>query len=692
MNELSKIQKELERLGSFSVEDVPSPYWLANSYDAPVWDIDFNGVRQIKLDFRITLEDGSSLNSPKNQELLFTFKHWIYRSYEPSNSYSVSMRANSVYRRVSVTLKLIDYFLMRASEFQLSKYGLEMVTLNDLKFMLRTLSQSSHISYTLYQWPERLKSYMEEGCHLIDCDALLRDMPVLGDIAVAQSSFLLDATAEEVCRYRAFLWSEGYYRRKLNRNYGINAQLTLNTRALARRLLKNSLRGVYSHPKPPELDVGKHVRSAREHPPVNVKKMAIGKMNQRELWRYGRGLTDIIETETGLKGIFPRDIRNAVATLTSVAPDNGRFNTLPHRAVMYALRQAMEFYLKYSADLFNVYIAFCDECRSHKQKSKMVSFQAIPQSFLTGTLRDFDIKTWALLRGGPRGVRMWEDADAYNKEIRAGNGLWELLMVLFGAIHVTIAALSARRVSELVDRPVNRCLDQGETFLIFENRKSGSHETRQTELRPVPPIAVRMIKDIRHFQERLIQRGHLDNFRSVLAYPKQTKGCLVQDQSISNSSHLDMFCDFVEMPCDSKNHRYYIRSHQLRRFFAMAFLWSGTASGSDTLSHFLGHTDPEHLYRYISEDTRGGALVSVKAGLAAQILDENRELKDQIAALLVDRFSIKKFSILTEEELALYIEDLLEEGSVTVEPEFFEDAAGKRYQVCVRVLDKKVQC
>ncbi|MEE3879925.1 hypothetical protein [Vibrio sp. YYF0003] len=83
------------------------------------------------------------------------------------------------------------------------------------------------------------------------------------------------------------------------------------------------------------------------------------------------------------------------------------------------------------------------------------------------------------------------------------------------------------------------------------------------------------------------------------------------------SRNLDSFCDYFELPtveyAENDVRRYYIRQHQLRRFFAMVFFWLRGAASLDTLRYFLCHTDSEHLYHYVTEGLQGEVLVGIKA-------------------------------------------------------------------------------
>ncbi len=141
----------------------------------------------------------------------------------------------------------------------------------------------------------------------------------------------------------------------------------------------------------------------------------------------------------------------------------------------------------------------------------------------------------------------------------------------------------------------------------------------------------------------------------------------------------------METPLNHEGKRYYIRQHQLRRFFAMLFFWGSSFGGMDTLRWFLGHADVEHLYHYITESTPGRVLRGTQAHYATEQLQAYNQSASALADLLVKSFGTRKFDLMDASKLNEYIEDLIEEGSVTVKPEFFKAEDGKDYRILITV-------
>lgn len=59
-----------------------------------------------------------------------------------------------------------------------------------------------------------------------------------------------------------------------------------------------------------------------------------------------------------------------------------------------------------------------------------------------------------------------------------------------------------------------------------------------------------------------------------------------------------------------------------------------------------------------------------------------------LADLLEEHYGTRDFSILDSEELDLYVEELLAEGTVSVEPQFVSLPDGRSYRILISVKEK----
>jgi hypothetical protein len=167
--------------------------------------------------------------------------------------------------------------------------------------------------------------------------------------------------------------------------------------------------------------------------------------------------------------------------------------------------------------------------------------------------------------------------------------------------------------------------------------------------------------------------------------------------------HLDLVCDYFETPLvkfeNGELRRYYVRQHQLRRFFAMVFFWSDGFDGLDTLRWMLGHTDIEHLYRYVTETEKGSVLNGIKASYLVDSMKNKVKLEniDTLRKVIAKRYCTKpayiELSSISQaiedyddddyatipniddlrqkEKIEQQVLELLEDSTISLEPDFF---------------------
>ena len=104
----------------------------------------------------------------------------------------------------------------------------------------------------------------------------------------------------------------------------------------------------------------------------------------------------------------------------------------------------------------------------------------------------------------------------------------------------------------------------------------------------------------------------------------------------------------------------------------------------------LGHTDVRHVWHYITESMQGDVLRSAKSQYIAESLHRNGADNFQnLSDLIESRYGTTDFTLIDTEELEDYIADLIEEGDIEVEPEFFTDAEGEKFKVVVKVQEQQ---
>jgi len=675
--------------------------WLSNPFEDEIWTFTFGKWNSLSIDFRVKLEDGSLLTDTSNRELLETFKCWfcIQTHFDVTGGYFYTEpTANESIRRVA---SLIDYFLLHAPHFQLSKFGLTNVTENDIINLMQALASSREIVNSIYRWPEMLTGYLRKEIKKIEIEFLneiILEHSFLSENIPDESDRMLSLSHEEITLARAMLWHKGYYRPNFRSTSSTETfRFALNTNKLAPLVYPNTLRGYTKKPQPAELLLAPSHKYSQEYKRASVKHSELDIQSDSEWREYRKTLRSLGHlSEIGLKvPIFALSTtRTLLSPESAILKSRVRFKTLSHQLVLDALKNAIEFSMDYGEDILKSALNVIEAAQ--KANLSCVSFtkEFDINPFLTPKIREIGVKVWHLgfhMNNELQTTNLFDTNRAssqdYFNRLRNNEGLYDLVRVLFGAIQICIGALMARRQSELMDLLSGHALDKSRTNLIFLNRKSDHGEMREKLVRPIPPIAVKLIELIEEFHKGLKTIGLGSEKIPLFSYPDVRTGKPVIMVSRLFNASIDIFCDYIQTALNEKGERYYIRQHQLRRFFAMMFFWGNSFGGIESLRWFLGHTDIEHVYHYITESTPGYMLRATKAHFGSEVLRTNPNQEPELADITEKHFGTRDFSVLTSEELDDYIEDLLTEGKVKIEPIFFEGPEGKSYRIAIKVLN-----
>lgn len=695
----SAYQGKLAFLNDF-VEDKLNQYqtasWLRSYYKDHKWTCTF-GTFTCVLDFRVLLDDSSLLTDPKNEVLLNTLKSWLCVQGHPSlTGYRVNAPVTTR-AHFAVVLHVIDYFLINARRFGLAKYGLQTLTADDIKEFLHDLATGSTIEFSIYKWDQRLTEFLKAGGETIsdeELDLCLKNNPQCGEFRDVLAPILaLDKT--QLLKARVYLWKNGFYEmraRKLD-----DYRYRPNLKTLCEAIYSETIGGCHPIDTPEELCFGWAQSYARELDGVPVKNYEGNFRSLESLRMYVAAIRSLgLLTSANLP--VPHWALEATADqafLQSLPTRNsGRYKTLPYEVVSRSLKDSIEFVLKYGSSLVDTYLNIAKATKeSHLASLSVFTTGKDITQYLTPTLREMGVRYWSLQYH----MLCVEKGDTFNNpkakpptseffsRFRSNQGLYELLEVLYGSVQVCVGTLMARRQGEFNDLEADDALDISNSFLIFKNRKTGAYGRQVTTARPIPNIGVEAIKLLQRLQDGLVDLGVEDGHGKLFAMP--SCGRLDLSKNADSSRYLDRFCDYFELPADPQGRRYYVRQHQLRRNFAMAFFWGASFGGIETLQWFLGQADPEHLYNYITEAMPGKSLTYVKAAHAAYLLVRDRPEVSELSDVAEKHFGTRDFSVLDYDELQEYIADLLEENKVTVEPQFFKVAKSKQYRILVLVKE-----
>jgi hypothetical protein len=211
--------------------------------------------------------------------------------------------------------------------------------------------------------------------------------------------------------------------------------------------------------------------------------------------------------------------------------------------------------------------------------------------------------------------------------LRQGKSLSDAYAVLMGAYLLIIGALTARRQKELLTLSAQACLVPNlnpymaanfdiEYEIGFTAGKTGNRSEKEFLTVPIPSLVARLLWDLKCLHQRFVASGLVTENAPLLCYVSPMDLSITPMNPTTYNWCTSQFSDYSQAPTvviDGQIHRFYVRQHQLRRFFATAFFSCAGFKDLDALRAFLGHSDIQHLYSYILEVTPGSMLQSVKA-------------------------------------------------------------------------------
>lgn len=673
--------------------------WLKSDFYDDIWNLSFNdnNMGDMKIDFNVRLSNGSLLTDSVNFKLLNTFKYWINAVTHPDNTKGrganyVGCTAKNLIDRV---VTIIDYILINDQGLNITKYGLQAVTEDYLKNFIDRISSTKRKADSVYGWSTALRGYLDEkvtGSNKQSLDKVIEncsvDLKMITDTQIEED--WLGIPTNLIPYVRAWLWENGFYWRSRNHEYSY----TTNTKKLAREIYgSRTLRGGAGRkPAPSILCLDQEDFTPREFPAVPVKDDDNDTISETAFDSYKKALKALLllrDSDFDDEGLLlpPNNIIYAISTYSPSQYKNKRFSTVPSQIVFDAIKNAVEFHFNYADQLLWSFDNLLGNLRKAKQRSAhseirlskvMTENQFV--SSLHSDIRELGVKRWSSYKSGQR--------ERYNQQ-RANRGLCELIRVYYGGVAILVGSLMARRQAELISLSSRNCLDETGKYLVFEKGKSTSklYGHHEVVARPIDELAVEMIRNLIAFQKVFVKHGCIREegkiFDTVSPKYPDVPAKVDSTRNVFNIC-IDYFCDYFETPLKD-GQRYYIRTHQLRRFFALSFFWGSGFGGMDTLRWFLGHTDPEHLYRYITENNPGEVIRQAKSQFLSETIDEHEEL----VALIKDKYGTEDFTLLNTEDLELYIDELIKDGTVEVEPDFIEDGSGKSYKIAVIIRYKR---
>lgn len=615
------------------------PTFLKSNFLDPIWIIEYSDNKTSEINFNIVMGDGLYLTHTKHQKTLNTLKYWItFHTLKNNNeTKSKSIMCESIFSIIT----FFDAFNIFKEHTQIEKYGFENVSENILKYILELLSISNDKFTSLYQLKERvIKRYCQDN-----------NLSIIGDLDINH--------IDNWTKFHNF-----YKDIKLNELY---------TDTILKPTRKPKI----------ENSIINKFRITQEYDNI-LKDDNDNEDNQRSLLSLRTfkqvliSLKDISNYKNEFKYEFnlPNlSIFENIEYFETQLKEKGRYKTIPSNIVFLYVKKAIEFHYEFGQDIVDTYVKFYSVLSNKKYDfSKFKYDENLEKTFFKCLSPNLKKKGVLYLKSFDN--KIYNGKERFNI-LRKNVYFYDLLKVYYGAVQVFIGAIMARRQSEICSLIVGECIDENTNSLIFKQSKTskGTFGVKNHLYLPIDPLGIEMIKNL--------ERLHINRNGELLFLIPNIKNIFNFNNTVSNttySENIDFFIDYIN-PELVEGKRYYLRQHQLRRFFAMCFFWGSGFGSLDTLRWFLGHTDVQHVYHYITESTSGEVLKSVKT----QFLLENIEKYENLLNLIKNKYNTEQYDLINTEDLEYYISELVENEKVIVEPEFIEDNNTLNYKIIVKI-------
>jgi hypothetical protein len=660
--------RELMALGLSGDANIDTPDWLieGTNFYSNIWRCGF-GMKSDRykktINFNVLINDGSLLSDPKNTQVLSWFKYLICVQVHPRYNRGSRKQALTESRRVANALQLIDWILLNDDVFNVGKYGLTHVTIDALKGYL-TKKTMNPVSHYLYDYGNKLTLWFGKKIELLTDESYqdaCRKWPQIAVIpkVTNRTIHMSDDSlrkARAIVRIENMFWvGEGGGR--FNDNHFIEDTY------------KNTLHGLAISTSTPE-ELRFPNTFSLEYPRVPV---SAPDRHGVVLSVLAKHVTVVRSTlliksnyvDAGLNTDGVSDLDAADLYKDTIQKANGRFSSLPAPVMVKALGSSIEFILSYGQEILNsVLLVLTYMLEENLPQSRRVrKLNKFVLDMGSESLHKLAVKAWRI-----RFSRF--PKASYFDDLRQHPGLFELYHILLGAILTVLGSLTARRQSEIIELSAKSCLlpfkdpnlpeNAGLSYrLVYHAAKTGNRQKRQKLYIGITTPMAKMLWMFIEFRKSCEDIGLMSSEAHLFFVVRRVPNKTYKLTAWRYNDALDIACEYFQSPTvvldNGIRHRYYIRQHQLRRFFAMSFFWSSGFDGLDTIRYALGHADVEHIYRYITETTPGKVLQSIKVErVCDSILHGTCDLENlgRVKTLLAEKFDGLDIVIKTADEIA----------------------------------------
>ena len=682
-------------------------YWLLNNWHAPIWKTsigaktrkntqgDWIGINKVNWD--IMLPDGHRLTDDRYSTLLetarrssFLFRNGLATSDPPSITTWIKFNY--------FLLKLCSWLVLEKSRYHPAEFGFKLLDQSGIQRLLIAIAQGGWCKAN--SLIERCMSSLYTAVFKQPIPQALLDTPM---------------SWPETTRIKVIDW--------LDANHGFTLRHGKSTgtisRAFLAKMINASTEGLSAHSR---LDAAlRQFEPLHAHPSLLISTCQSTEyptqstpfLAQEQNQPSAKGTVKVAVKALSPLLMLYRHMQNRLPSPTGInlpkaSADAYHFTVnevhtpfIPIDSGLQYLNNALRWVVLYGDPLIDYYLSVMAQLtndvansRSSKDRWKYIISRNIKEILANTPLPS------VLQQAGFKFTSLSPSKDF--KRLRSNPSLQESLDILIGAVVVIISLMKPAREIEITGLP-RTCLlrsKQGHYWLDSDLAKRTKAERRaRTGGKPIPVVTARAIQQIRKLNRGLTKLfAETDNYkRGKLFYlPNSNKwGAAMAINSKLLNKYLDLFCDYVALPPDEYGRRWYLRIHQMRKWFLLLLFWNGRYDVLDAARWIAGHTDVKHLYAYIEREFPGGKIGKLEAECAVDQLaeyDKTRVVMDgenvgliELYQRVLHHFRVRSLSLVKEGEWKPLIEELFEDDYHLEPYTIINNTGNKRLCVAIRI-------
>ena len=366
------------------------------------------------------------------------------------------------------------------------------------------------------------------------------------------------------------------------------------------------------------------------------------------------------------------------------ATPNGRTPTIPIDIAFHYLENAIEWVVSYGPELVQYKNTLDAQLTKLMDGRKARRDHFAPQAFklvpIPDKLKALNIKRYNYYAPGTN-----------NRKKREELSVDDAIDCLIACCFILIGTFVARRRLEILfldDESVVPGPDGWD--IVFGARKVSATHKLSSLVRPIPDLVYDCSKLLLDLYPTARKNCPDDVLKRRLFVRKNGSNKILAFTQSYLFKILDLFSDIIEVPIDKDGKRWYLRPHELRRFFAMAYFWHRRYHDLHTLSWFMGHIDPEETRRYITEmfgtmelDQEEARYIvnAIRSGINAG--NDWNDFHNHIQ----QRFNTKNVRLIDPSTLQVYIEQLIEKDCLDIRINSLETSPNSSEEIFVQFIE-----